>query len=64
LQLYYNPNHSITPQLYSKLAFYFEYFKEQDSGQAFIMPGTFLLKMQADFIGEQENMGKFFMQLF
>lgn len=65
LQLSYNPNHSITPQLYSKnfVSFYFEYFKEQDSGKAFLKPGTFLLKMQADFMGEQENLGKFFMQL-
>jgi hypothetical protein len=65
LQLYYNPNHTLTPKLYSKnfVSLYFEYFKEQDSGQAFIKPGSFLLKMQADFLGAQENMGKFFMQL-
>jgi len=65
LQLHYDLRHSIDPKLNSKNfpTLYFEYFKNQDSGTSFIKPGSFLLKMQADFLGEKGNMGKFYMQV-
>jgi Domain of unknown function (DUF5020) len=65
LQLHYDPRHTLAPKQNSKnfLTFYFEYFKNQDSGKSFIKPGSFLLKMQADFFGEKNNMGKFYMQV-
>jgi len=64
LQLHYDVRHSIDPALNSKnfATLYFEYFKNQDSGRSFIKPGSFLLKMQGDFVGEKNNMGKFYMQ--
>ena len=65
LQLHYDCRHTVDPSLNSKnfTTLYFEYFKNQDSGTAFIKPGSFLLKMQADFLGEKNNMGKFYMQV-
>ena len=65
LQLHYDARHTIDPSHNAKnfATLYFEYFKEQDSGKAFFKPGSFLLKMQADFLGEQSNMGKFYMQV-
>jgi uncharacterized protein DUF5020 len=65
LQLHYDMRHSIDPKRNSKNfpTMYFEYFKTQDSGKSFVKPGSFLLKMQADFFGEKNNMGKFYMQI-
>jgi Domain of unknown function (DUF5020) len=65
LQLHYDFRHTLDPKHADKNfpTFYFEYFKNQDSGKAFIKPGSFLLKMQADFLGEHSNMGKFYMQV-
>jgi len=65
LQLHFDPRHSIDPKRNSKNfpTLYFEYFKTQDSGKSFIKPGSFLLKMQADFLGESQNIGKFYMQV-
>lgn len=65
LQLHYDIRHTIAPCVNTKnfTTLYFEYFKNQDSGKAFFKPGSFLLKMQADFIGERNNMGKFYMQV-
>lgn len=65
LQLYYDPRHTIKPDLNGKnfVTTYFEYYKELDSGRALIKPGSFLLKMQADFMGDQANTGKFYMQV-
>jgi hypothetical protein len=65
LQLHYDPRHTIAPKYNPKnfATLYFEYFKSQDSGRAFIKPGSFLFKMQADFTGDQNNLGKFYTQL-
>jgi hypothetical protein len=65
LQFHYDLRHTVDPATNSKnfTTLYFEYFKNQDSGSAFIKPGSFLLKMQADFLGEKNNMGKFYMQV-
>lgn len=65
LQLHYDMRYSIDPNRNPKNfpTLYFEYFKTQDSGKSFIKPGSFLLKMQADFLGEKHNMGKFYMQV-
>ncbi|WP_317174337.1 DUF5020 family protein [Mucilaginibacter pankratovii] len=42
---------------------YFEYFKTIDSGKTFIKPGNFLLKLQADLLGQKANIGKYYMQI-
>jgi hypothetical protein len=65
LQLHYDLRHTASPDRNAKnfITLYFEYFKTQDSGKSFIKPGSFLLKMQADFTGEKTNMGKFYMQV-
>ena len=65
LQLHYDPRHTLDPHHNAKNfpTLYFEYFKNQDSGKAFIKPGSFLLKMQTDFISEKTNIGKFYMQV-
>lgn len=65
LQLHYDLRHAVDPKRNPKNfpTIYFEYFKTQDSGKSFVKPGSFLLKMQADFLGEKNNMNKFFMQV-
>jgi hypothetical protein len=65
LQLHYEPRHTIDTKHNEKnfLTLYFEYFKTQDSGTSFIKPGSFLLKTEADLIGEKNNIGKFYMQV-
>jgi hypothetical protein len=65
LQLHYDIRHSIDPKYNVKNfpTLYYEYFKSQDSGLSIIKPGSFLLKMQADFLGQKDNMGKFYMQV-
>ena len=65
LQLHYDMRHTIDPKRNTKNfpTLYFEYFKTQDSGKSFIKLGSFLLKMQADFLGEKSNLGKFYMQV-
>jgi hypothetical protein len=65
LQLHYDPRHALDPGQNQKNfpAIYFEYFKSQDSGSRFIKPGSFLFKTEADFVGEKNNIGKFFMQV-
>ena len=65
LQLHEDLRHSVDPKHSNKnfLTLYFEYYKAQDSGKAFFKPGSFLLKMQADFVGQQSNMGKYYMQV-
>ncbi|PWT78180.1 MAG: hypothetical protein C5B59_02275 [Bacteroidetes bacterium] len=65
LQLHYDFRHTLDPAHNASNfpTVYFEYFKSQDSGRAFIKPGSFLIKMQADFLGQRNNMGKFFMQV-
>ncbi|OOQ62041.1 hypothetical protein BC343_03035 [Mucilaginibacter pedocola] len=65
LQLHYDVRHSLNPGRYSKNypTLYFEYFKQPDSGRAFVKPGSFLLKLQADMLGKNGNMGKYYMQV-
>jgi len=65
LQLHYDARHSIDPGRNSKnfTTLYFEYFKTLDTGKFFVKPGAFLLKLQADFAGEQSNIGKYYMQV-
>ncbi len=65
LQLHYDARHTLDPRhnTTNYPTLYFEYFKAQDSGKSFIKPGSFLLKMQADFSGVNHNMGKFYMQV-
>lgn len=65
LQLHYDFRHTIdskrNPKNFPTL--YFEYYKLLDTGKAFIKPGSFLLKTQADFTGDQDNIGKYYMQV-
>ena len=65
LQLHYDPRHTIDPEHTKRnfLALYFEYFKSMDSGNAFIKPGSFLLKAQTEFTGDKNNVGQFYMQI-
>ena len=65
LQLHYDLRHTVDARRNPKNfpSVYFEYFKNQDSGKSFIKPGSFLFKMQADFLGEKANAGKFYMQV-
>ena len=65
LQLHYDGRHSLDPLNNNRnfVSLYFEYFKTQDSGKAFIKPGSFLLKMQADFSGQKSNMSQSFIQV-
>ncbi|WP_080054646.1 DUF5020 family protein [Spirosoma aerolatum] len=59
LQLHYDFRHSLDPTLnrtnFTSLSF--EYFKNNDS------TGSFLLKMQTDFSGENNNIGQLFVQV-
>jgi len=59
LQLHYDFRHAIDPSQnrrnYATLVF--EYFKSNDS------TGSFLLKMQTDFTGENSNIGQLFLQV-
>ncbi|WP_262887358.1 DUF5020 family protein [Mucilaginibacter agri] len=65
LQLHYDLRHTIDPKRNPKNfpTLYFEYFKTLDTGRAFIKPGSFLLKTQADFTGDKDNIGKYYMQV-
>jgi hypothetical protein len=66
LQLHYDLRHTVDPavNLHNYPTLYFEYFKPaRDSGQAFIKPGSFLLKTEADLLGSGDNMGKFYLQV-
>jgi hypothetical protein len=65
LQLHYDFRHSIDPNRNPKNfpTLYFEYFKTLDTGKIFIKPGSFLIKTQADFTGDQNNIGKYYMQV-
>ena len=65
LQLHFDPRHSIRPDLNQKnfLTLYFEYFKQLDSGKSVVKLGSFLLKTQADFAGDQSNIGKSYLQV-
>ena len=65
LQLHYDFRHIIAPKRNPRNfpTLYFEYYKLPDSGKYFIKPGSFLLKTQADFNGDQGNIGKYYMQV-
>jgi hypothetical protein len=65
LQLVYDLRHSTDPKNNPKNypTLYFEYFKSQDSGRAFIKPGSFLFKMQADATGPGTNTSKMYFQV-
>ena len=64
LQLHYDFRHSIDPVLNSRNfpTLYFEYFKAMDSTSSFIKPGAFFIKMESDLEGDQDNIGKAFIQ--
>jgi len=65
LQLHYDFRHSLDPannrSNYPTL--FFQYFKTLDSGSLFIKPGSFMMKMQTDFKGKDNNQGNFYMQV-
>lgn len=65
LQLHYDLRHSLAPKQNAKNfpSAYFEYFKTPDTGNSFIKPGSFLLKVQMDFTGQRNNIGQFYMQV-
>jgi hypothetical protein len=65
IQLHYDMRHTVDPKRSAKNfpTLYFEYFKNYDSGNSVIKPGSFLLQMHADFTGEKNNMGQFYMQV-
>ena len=58
IQLHYDFRHSIDPDFNTKNypTIFFEYFNSKDYG-------SFLAKIQSDFIGEKNNVGKFFIQV-
>ncbi|GAB3944079.1 DUF5020 family protein [Spirosoma harenae] len=59
LQLHYDFRHSLDPDLNRRnfASLSYEYFKSNDS------TGSFLLKMQTDFSGENNNVGQLFLQV-
>lgn len=65
LQLHYDTRHTIDTKRNPRnfLTLYFEYFKTLDTGHMVIKPGSFLLKTQADFNGDKDNIGKYYMQV-
>ena len=65
LQLHYDLRHTVDPAQNPRNfpTLYYEYFKTRDSGQALIKPGNFLLKTEADLLGEGTNIGKFYFQV-
>jgi hypothetical protein len=65
LQFHYDPRHTIDPahNAHNFPTIYFQYFKTQDSGKAFIKPGSFLLKIQTDLQGAQHNIGQTYIQI-
>src|SRR5579864_4141161 len=65
VQVLYDLRHTVDPVRNTKNypTLYFEYFKEQDSGKAFIKPGAFLFKMQSDLMGSSDNIGKTYVQV-
>jgi hypothetical protein len=64
IQLHYEFSHPVDPQLNPQNfpAIYFEYFKSMDTTSSFIKPGAFLMKVEADLLGANDNIGKVFMQ--
>lgn len=64
IQLHYDFRHSIDPAHNSQNfpTLYFEYFKSLDSGKSFVKPGAFFIKMETDLQGDNDNIGKAFIQ--
>ena len=64
LQLHYDFRHSIDPTHNSRNfpTLYFEYFKSQNDTSSFIKPGSFLIKIESDMQGPNDNVGKSFIQ--
>lgn len=62
--MHYDARHTFDPGRNAKNypTVYFEYFKPADTS-LMAKSGSFLLKVQADFAGEQTNIGKYFMQI-
>ena len=65
LQLHQEFRHAIEPKSNTRnyRSLYFEWFKSQDSGKAFIKPGSILFKMQADLNGSNGNIGQVYTQV-
>ncbi len=65
LQLHYDIRHTLDPQRNPRNfpSLYFEYYKAADTSKKPINLGTFLFKSQADFTGDQTNLGKYYMQV-
>jgi hypothetical protein len=65
LQLHYDARHTLDPSHYAHNfpTIYFQYFRNQDSGKAFVKPGSFLFKMQADLQGDRHNIGQTYLQV-
>ncbi|HWB25255.1 MAG TPA: DUF5020 family protein [Chitinophagaceae bacterium] len=65
VQLHYDMRHWVDPKHNSKNfpTVYIEYFKNLDSGHGLVKPGSILLKMEADMMGENGNIGKGYMQV-
>jgi hypothetical protein len=64
LQLHYDFRHTVDPAHNSQNfpTLYFEYFKSLDSGKSFIKPGSFLIKIETDMQGANDNIAKSFIQ--
>jgi len=64
LQLHYDLRHSIDPKhnLQNFPTVFFEYFKPMDTTSSVIKPGAFLIKIEADMQGANDNIGKAFIQ--
>lgn len=64
LQLHYDLRHTVDPahnaQNFPTL--FFEYFKSQTDTSSFIKPGAFLFKVEADLQGNNNNIGKAYLQ--
>ena len=65
LQLHYDIRHTLAPQRNPRNfpSLYFEYYKAADTANKPVKLGTFLFKSQADFMGDQTNLGKYYMQV-
>ncbi|MDP4149027.1 MAG: DUF5020 family protein [Bacteroidota bacterium] len=66
LQIHYDPRHSLDPAGNARnfVTLYFQYFRPApDSATTFVKPGSFLLKVQTDLNGENNNMGKSYLQV-
>ena len=64
LQIHYDLRHTIDPTHNSQNfpTLYFEYFKAQNDTTSFIKPGAFFLKVETDMLGDDNNIGKAFIQ--